>query len=41
MQRPVDFGDDLARPLVIDADHDSVGMPEVADGRALAQELRI
>ncbi len=41
IERPVDFGDHLLRTLVVGADHDPVRMLEVADRRALAQELRI
>ena len=41
IQRAVDVGHDLARALVVGADDDAVGPLEVADGRALAQELRV
>ena len=41
IERPVELAHDLARALVVGADHDAVGMLEVLDRRAFAQELRI
>ena len=40
-QRPVQFAHDLTRALVIGADHDTIRVLEVLDGRPLAQELRV
>ena len=41
IERPVELAHHVARALVGAADHDAIGMLEVADGGALAQELRI
>ena len=41
IERPVELGHHLARALVVGADHDPVGMLEVLDRRALAQEFRV
>src|SRR6185437_15161023 len=41
IKRPVKFAHDLARAFVLKADNDAVGMLEVADRRALPQELWI
>ena len=40
-QRPVDFAQHLARLVVLGADHDPVGMLEVGDRRAFAQEFGV
>ena len=40
-QRPVDFAQHVLRMLVLGADHDPVGMLEVGDRRAFAQELGV
>ena len=40
-QRPVDLRHDVARELALDADDDAVGMLEVLDRRAFAQEFRV
>ena len=40
-QRPIDLAHDGARAFVVGADHDAVGMPEIFDRRAFAQEFRI
>ncbi len=40
-QRPVDFGQDVAGLVVLRADQDAVGVLEVGDRRALAQELGV
>ena len=41
IERPVELGHHLARARVVGADHDAVGMLEVLDRRALAQEFRV
>ena len=40
-QRPVKLAHHVARPLVIGANHDAIGMLEILNGGALAQKLRI
>ena len=40
-ERAVQLGDPLGRGAVVGAEHDAVGVHEVGDGRALAQELRV
>ncbi len=41
IERPIDLRDHLAGALVLGADHDAVGMLEITDRGALAQEFRI
>ena len=41
IKRPVDFRDHGARPRIVGADHDAVGMLEILDRGAFAQEFRI
>ena len=41
IKRPVDFGEHLARARIVGADHDAVGMLEILDRGAFAQEFRI
>ena len=41
VKRPINLGHELARALVVGADHDAIGMLEVLDGGAFAQEFRI
>ena len=41
VERPVDFGQHGPRALIFRADHDAVGMLEILDGGALAQEFRV
>ena len=41
IKRPIDFGEHGAGARIVGADHDAVGMLEILDGGAFAQELRI
>ena len=41
IERAINFRHHFARARIVGADHDAVGMLEVADRRALAQEFRI
>jgi hypothetical protein len=41
VERPINFGHDLARALIIGANHYSIGMLEVLDGHSFAQEFRV
>ncbi len=38
---PINFGEHAARTLILGADHDAIGMLEIPDRGAFAQELRI
>ena len=40
-QRPVDFAQHVLRAIILGADDDAVGMLEVGDGRAFAQEFGV
>ena len=41
IERPIELAHHLARARIVGADHDAVGMLEVADRGAFAQEFRI
>ena len=41
VERTIDLGDDLPGALVVGPDDDAVGMLEIVDGGAFAQEFRI